>query len=424
MSNVLIQQYQEVFDEESQQTLIEDWINEAHYNEQRFEQLIEFGNYYESLGHVELALMIYLRLQTIEPQTRLILFIVEAYAHIYEYEKALHWFQLIPEDEIDAKMRYQQSQWLIEIDRVDEAKDILTELVKKYPTYSDPYFLLANYYESQGDTERALTLVEAIYAYFSDSKIRSKARQKIVELKLNQEQIPLVELEKLMTDNELPLTEANDYYLLAMIYRLSQKNDLAKEAIKKSLSLDSNNPLAIDLLVELEKNDDTDDNEQLIDWFQDNIPENYVSPVEIASLGSEQKLDESLIQRLIGYLAYTVDIEEQYQIIRAVFKHFLAVKNLEGFDDFLNEHASNYLSLDELSYFLGRRAFLEGNYMEAIDQFEIARDLLIPEMDLIEWLVKSYEAVDELEMAQSLAEEYRDSEYETDYLKQKRRRKE
>ncbi|MBG9982336.1 hypothetical protein HZY86_04335 [Aerococcaceae bacterium DSM 111020] len=416
MANALIQEYQQEMDKESQETLIEQWLNEAHYNEQRFEQLKEFAIYYEQLGYVELALMIFLRLQTIDPQTTLITLIAEAYAHIYEYEKALHWLKLIPEQDMDENIRYQQSLWLIEIDKTEEAKNILMQLVKEFPTYADPYFLLADYYESQGDSKRALTYVEALYEYFSDLTIRNQARQKIVTIKLSQEQIPLAELEALMTDNELPLISAHDYYLLAYIYRLSQRNDLAEQYVKQSLAIEPNNPKAIELLVELEKNTDAHDKNQIIDWFQENVPESEISPLELASISSEQTLHKDFIQRLIGYLAYSVDLEEQYQIIRVVFDHFLSNNDFEGFNDFLKVHASNYLSTDELSYFIGKKAFMQNNFNDAIEYLQIARDYLIPEQDLIELLVKSYEGINERDTAEQLAKEYYDTEYQTIYL--------
>lgn len=422
MSNELIQQFQYENDEESREILIEQWLDEAHYNEQRFEQLKAFGVYYEQLGYVELALMVYLRLQAIEPQTTLIIFIANAYAHIYEYEKALYWLRLIPEQEMDERVRYQKSLWLIEVDKTEEAKDILMQLVKDFPTYSDPYFALADYYVSQGDSQRALPFVEALYEYFPNLSIRGKARQKIVAIKLHQEQIPLGELEELMTNEALPLTDAYDYYLLADIYRLSQRYELAEKYTKQSLAIDPNNSKAVDMLVELEKMNDMSMKEQVIDWFQENIPENQISPIDLTALSGDEILNDNLIQRLVGYLAYSEEIEEQYQIIRAVCQHFLLSKDFEGFDHFMNQHALNYLLPDELSFFFGKKAYIQQNFYDAIEYFEIARDYLIPEVELIELLVKSYVAINDLSTAKSLVNEYNGTEYQTDYLDKLRRR--
>ena len=118
MDNILVENYQNETNEEIKQSMVEEWLNEAQYNEQRYDQLIGFADFYFSLGYQEFALMIYLRLHTIEPGNHIVYRIAKSYAHVYEFEEALKWFNLLPESGRTKEMIMEQVEWLLELNQV------------------------------------------------------------------------------------------------------------------------------------------------------------------------------------------------------------------------------------------------------------------------------------------------------------------
>ena len=419
MDNILVENYQEESNEEIKQSMVEEWMNEAHYNEQRYEQLIGFADFYFSLGYQEFALMIYLRLQTIEPGHHIVYRIAKTYAHVYEYEEALKWFNLLPEENQSKEMVMEQIDWLLELDQQEIARDRLTKLIQDEPTFSPPYFKLSTLHEMAGDLTRAIYFVQAVYDYFTDDAERHLARQQLIQLKLQQEQIELKDIRQLLLDETLPLRDSMDYFLLAKMYQLANETDKAIEASQKSIELDPDNSSAGLLLVELTGEGTNDQFEESLQWFEEKIPESEMSPIEIAEMAqSNQQLDLEMVQRLEGYFAYTSDVEEQYRIVSLVLNYYIDTGDIEAFESFLNNQALAYFMEEELGYFIGKNKYATHNYDEAIDYFEAALDYLVPEIDLVELLVKSLEKAGERKAAYDLAEKYQDSDYQTNYIQE------
>ncbi|MBG9983713.1 tetratricopeptide repeat protein [Aerococcaceae bacterium DSM 111022] len=419
MDNILVENYQNDTNEEIKQSMVEEWLNEAQYNEQRYDQLIGFADFYFSLGYQEFALMIYLRLHTIEPGNHIVYRIAKSYAHVYEFEEALKWFNLLPESGRTKEMIMEQVEWLLELNQQEVARELLTKLIQEEPTYGPPYFKLSTLHEISGDLTRAIYFVQAVYDYFSDNNDRSLARQQIVQLKLQQEQIDLIEIRELLLDDELPLQDSMDFFLLAKIYQLADDYDEAIKVSQKALELDPDNSSAGLLLVELSGNASGENFEESLQWFEDKIPESEMSPIEIAEIAeSNQQLDLEMIQRLEGYFAYTSDTEEQYHIISLVLNYYIEKDDTQSFTAFLNNHALAYFTEEELGYFIGKMHFTKEEYEEAIVHFESALDYLVPEMDLVELLIKSLFNIRRNQDGKELAEKCENSDYYTAYIQE------
>ena len=418
MQNIIIETYQNETNDEIKQAMIEEWLNEAHYNEQLFDQLITLADEYLILGHPAFSLMIYLRLQTIDPNDQLVYRIAKSYAHIYEYEEALRWYQLLPENVRTNEHKMEEAEWLIAIKNEELARSILNQLIQDEPTFAPPYFKLAEMYELNGDLSRAIYFVQAVFDYFTEDSVRQIARQRLVSYKLQQENIDLNEIQRLLFDDTLPVIDSMDYYLLAKMYQLANDISSAIDASRQALALDENNSSAGLLFIELtgEVNNDSDFRESL-QWFEEKIPESEMSPLEIAQIAAQkQQLDSEIIQRLEGYLAYTSDEQEQYDIISMVLSYYLDKENFEAFNQFLNEQALGYFMDEELGYFIGKYHYLIEEYHLAIPAFEAALDYLVSEFDVVELLMRSLEAVGRDQEAKLLANKYNNSDYGTEYI--------
>lgn len=400
-------------------SLLEPYYDRAKDDLVYYNDLLKVASHYGQSGFRDIQIEMLTSLYDIQSSNKTAYLIAEAYLNYAQQEKAFEWVSKIKEDVIQYRTSILKAKILIELGRVNEAKELLTLLIKKYVTKHEAYILLGDLYEVNHHYDRAATYYNAAYTYFDQQIDRRAVRMKLLKIEIMKEIIDIESIEQLVETEGLPLETADEYYTLAVAYQRAMQYERSIEYAILAVQKDKNLVDARFLLMELyEATGQKSYLKKELSFLSATLPAYHAAIMEVATTAHTiGALDEELINKLVDYFQFTESVEEQYDIIRIVVSYYLSIHQSQVALETLQSMTHDFPDETYLSYLFATvyRALGMNEYAESF--YQIALEQLTPEPELVYDVVTFYQEQQQIQEAFDIAEHYTHSLYDTNQLK-------
>ncbi|UUX34537.1 tetratricopeptide repeat protein [Fundicoccus culcitae] len=387
--------------------------DEAYYN-----ALIETAKYLNRLGYRDFGIIVLETLYEINPIRNVGYQIALAYYQYQYYEQAYEWIEEVYPNKLTFKYAFLKARILDSLNDYNEARDLLIEIIKEFPTQAEPYIVLAKMYEKHGNVDRAEYYLKVAYDYFPKQIDQLAIRKDLVGFEINKEMMDIEKIEKLYENEELEKDD-EDYYLLAVAYQKAKQFDTAIEMAQKSIQLNADNFNSHFLLMELYQ--DTNKASALkkeITWLAKSLPPfdaTILRLVEVAINVDEVSIE--LINKLEDYYLLADDEADQYQIISVIVNYYLQQGDYAHALHQLRTLGDSFEDQSYLSYWYAKTFEALNNKEEADKNYQKAIEYLVNEDNLIVDYANFLINDNRYEEAQQLVKRFEDSIYSSEALK-------
>ena len=397
--------------------LLEEYYIEAENDQVIFNEMINVAAYYANRGYRDVQIDILKALYEINVSAKIIYLIADAYYLYSQYEEAYQWIK-----KVDDNLRYKNSlleaKILIELGDFNQAKSLLEKLIANYNLKAEPYVVLAELFYDRQFYEQAKTYYQSAYEYFPEKIDARAVRMKLVELESIKEVIDIQKIESLMLTEDLPIEEANEYYILAIAYFKAQIIDKAIEASIKAIQADRDLVDARLLLMELyETVSQNNELKKTIDQLAIMLPPFHEAIMDIAEIANRHNyFTDDLLEKLIDFYDYVDNVEDQYRIMSYLVNYQLSINKPENALHYLKTLA--YAFEDEMSLtHLFAKTYEALNMLDRAEVFyNKALELGVGDSSLVIDAVKFYMNQERYEKAYLITEDFNNSAYQTQEL--------
>lgn len=349
-----------------------------------YQALLDIAQYLNRLGYRDFSIVILERLYDINPLKNVGYQIALAYYQYQYYEQANDWLDEVSPSKLTYKYAFLKAQILNALDHYNEARELLIELIKEFPTQVEPYIILSKLYEEHGIVDRAEYYLNVAYEYFPNQINQLEIRKKLANFEISKEMMNIEKIEEMYANENLENGD-EDYYLLAIAYQKSKQFEKAIAMAEKSIQMNPDNFESHFLLMELYQ--DTNRQSALkkeITWLAKSLPPfdpTILKLVEVALTVDEVSIE--LINKLEDYYFLADEEVDQYQIISLIVKYYLKENNPAIALHQLRTLGEEFDDQNYLSYLYAITFESLANSEEANKYFMKAIDYLINEPDLI-----------------------------------------
>ena len=280
------------------------------------------------------------------------------------YTLALTYLEKVPELQKTYSMKLLQGQALEGLGQLRQAKDCYQTLIKAYPTEWLAYDQLAQLFEHEGYEDQAIRYYQTLYQYFlkEDSKLRRHWRKALLRLYLQQEYIDQEILQTLLKDPDLPLIEAEEFFLQGVCAYYFQDNQLALEAFQQAIELEDDYLQAYLYIVDIQHN--RGEEAALKKWIQQFVkvvPSYDLVLLEcLPYLTIREDYGELLYDKLMDCLPLIDEDDLKQKVILLVFNHLLAMNQTDQANDLIHQLKDQIMEAD-LAYYRAKLALIEGD---------------------------------------------------------------
>lgn len=403
--------------------LLEPYYDRAKDDLVYYNDLLKVAEYFGLSGFREVQIDILSTLYNIQPSNKTAYLIAEANLNYAQYEPAYEWILKIKEDVIRYKSSILKAKIMIELGYVNEAKDLLTLLIKEFVTNHEAYILLADLFEANNQYDRAAIYYQTAYTYFDQQIDQRAVRMKLLKIEIMKEIIDIDKIEQLVETEGLPLETADEFYTMAIAYQRAMQYEQSIDYAIRAVQTDKNLVDARFLLMELyEATGQKSNLKKELSFLSATLPAYHAAIMDVAATAhTVGALNEILIEKLVDYFQFTESVEEQYDIIRMVVSYQLSIDQPQAALEILQEMSYDFPDEAYLSYLfatvyrmLGKVDFVEAFYQIALEQ-------LTPELELVYDVVTFYQEQQQLQEAYDIAEHYKSSLYDTTELQDLRK---
>lgn len=349
-----------------------------------YQALLDIAQYLNRLGYRDFSIVILERLYDINPLKNVGYQIALAYYQYQYYEQANDWLDEVSPSKLTYKYAFLKAQILNSLDHYNEARELLIELIKEFPTQVEPYIILSKLYAEHGIVDRAEYYLNVAYEYFPNQINQLEIRKKLANFEISKEMMNIEKIEEIYANENLENGD-EDYYLLAIAYQKSKQFEKAIAMAEKSIQMNPDNFESHFLLMELYQ--DTNRQSALkkeITWLAKSLPPfdpTILKLVEVALTVDEVSIE--LINKLEDYYFLADEEVDQYQIISLIVKYYLKENNPPIALHQLRTLGEEFDDQNYLSYLYAITFESLANSEEANKYYVKAIDYLINEPDLI-----------------------------------------
>ncbi len=415
----LIYSFENLTDEDSFDSWIEIYIEDAYYSSNTYDILFSFSQYLYSKRFIEYQYFVLEHLHKINSNQKVSYSLAMCSYLLGNLEKGLYWLHTITDSKktykalkLEADILFHQGDFL-------SAKEILLLLIQKFPTKPYPYDTLARIYDYQNIPDKAIYYYNIVYKYFKKySRIRD-VRMNIIKLLIQSEIIDFNEINLLINDSELSLQTVDEFNQIAQIYLSINNYTEALKYINKSLELNSENMQAQVLLLEVYiKTESINKIEKQIEWLINNLPAYHELMSEVIVLVSHTKyMNKKLLDLSKQHLTLISDVDDKIVLVKSIVLYYLQQNRANFAIDFLNSLNDPQLNDINLSYFYAISYQSLDNFDRAVKNFDLALEHLIAEKSLVNSYVSYLIKHKEIDKAKYLANKYYQSFYDNKELK-------
>ncbi|MGX7106870.1 hypothetical protein ACWOBE_03620 [Hutsoniella sourekii] len=371
--------------EESILGILSDYIDRAPNEVKVFQALELISQDLVDQGRIHHGLELAINLYQINGHDHLAYLIAKFYQQYLLSNQALEWIHKIPSEKRDYNCQLLLADILISLNQVNEAREILTNLIQDYPVQVEAYHQLADLYDSHDMIESAQKYYQLIFDYFLEESDRRRSRLKLLELALKQEIIDQQLIDQLIQVKDLPLESRDELQLASYAYLWVNELTKAKQLASQLLDLDKDSFDAhfILLQIAIEESNNQEAQDQ-IDWLCLSLPPYSQEIMEVARCGlAINYLPDLLLERLGQLLDLLDDFDSYYEVLSLLVNHYLDEEQPNKALELLSQ-ASKELEDDQiyLSYLFGKAYQDEGQLEEAALAFKQALDLQVNEANL------------------------------------------
>ncbi|MBG9979846.1 hypothetical protein HZY91_01030 [Facklamia sp. DSM 111018] len=406
-----IESFSEISD---QVAMLEQVVNQALITEEDKEQLLlYFAKQWGKLGYRDLQIHYLVQAYHQHAKANTAYQIAKSFLELNAISEAKNWFQQIDTSDYDYDIWLLAAELSKEEFQIKQALKIYQSLIQKVPEKYQGYEKLAELYDHQKISEKAIYYYEILLDYFGqeDPNLIRKWRTHLLTLYTTEEIIDFQKIEKFIQNNETITMSADDQYLLAYAFYSGKQFHKAIQAGEKAIQMNPDHLEAGFLLLELYATiSDPQNFKRILQFLTKAIPIYDDSIKECLEWAEYMKLyTADFIDAITAYLALEDDPSIRYQIIKSILEYHLQTNQLQAAKDVLETYQDEFTHMPNFTYLKGRFYFASKNYSLAIKFFENALDALAEEEDLMDYLFKAYQALGLEHKAQELSEQYPNS---------------
>lgn len=383
-----------------------------------YNDLLRVAEHYGQSGYREVQIDVITTLYEIEPSNKTAYLNAQAYSNYGEYDQAYDWILKAKQTELQYKTSLLKAQIMIKIGMINDAKEILVTLIKKFTTKPEAYMTLAELYEQNNSYELAEYYYETVFRYFLHQVDRRAIRLKLFQFELMKEVFDIEKIESLVAEDNLPLETAEEYRTLALAYQRGMQYEQAITYAKLALQTDKNLLDASFLLMELYEITGHKSNlKKELDFLTASLPELHPTILDVAVTAQKiNYLNDDLIGKISQYFQMSDDEEEQLIMIEMIVNYKIANNRPQEALEELQEMSDHFSDEIYLSHLFAAVYRALGQHELVEEFYQLALDNLSTDPELVYEVVTYYEERGHLKEAFELAERYKGTIYDAKLL--------